>query len=430
MIIRSFLMLLLLFPVAGFSQSSKVTSGVVNYNNQEYALAIENFTTALENKSSLEEKHLFKAWYYCGKSYVAQLSEDLSSGDVDRINEHYDNILKAYDCYKNAYTVTGSDSDKRKVDSEVKLLIFSMLQLGIAEMNANNHEKAQDYFNNCKDADERVDYKDSYTIYDLSGQNYLYMRDSTKSLNDLNKAIELYESGKPARPDFLIGYTYYRVGFIHYLRGEKAEKILEPVQAGIEMMESENQRRLKLISESSDENEKSILREQEATYEEVLLNLQTLELDVYLNYAGMYDEALTKFKKAVDNNPENETILLAYGNLLEQKDPDGGYEIYKRVLNINPDNSTALYNAGANRVNKGYEYARLSNEEQDFKRIQEYEAKMKEYMKEALPYFERNHELNPNDRGTLDALVQITITLEMNEEYQKYKGKLRSLNGY
>lgn len=430
MMIRSLLIVLLLLPFAGFSQPSKVSSGIISFNNQDYDDAIAKFNEALDNRASLKDKELFKAWYYCGKSYVAQFSEDLNSKDQNRIKAHYDNILKAYSCYKNAYSVAGSDADNQKVNSEVKILIFSMLQMGITEMNQSNHEKAKAYFDNCKDADERVDYADNYTIYDLSGQNYLYIGDTTKSLNDLNKAIDLYASNKPDQPDFLMGYTYYRAGLIHYLRGEEADKILEKIQAGIRLMESENERRLKLISGATDDSEKAKLETLEVTYKQVLQDLKTLELEVYLRYPEKYEEALDKFKKAVDDNPKSESILLAYGNLLEQKDPDGGYEIYKRVLEINPDNTTALFNAGANRVNKGYEYARLSNEEQDYKRSKEYEEKMKAYLKEALPYFERNYAINPNDRGTIDALIQITITLEMNEDYKKYKAKQRELNGY
>lgn len=102
---------------------------------------------------------------------------------------------------------------------------------------------------------------------------------------------------------------------------------------------------------------------------------------------------------------------------------DAGFDVYKKVLTLNPNNTYALFNAGANRVNKGVQEAKLSNQETDYTRSLEHEAKMKAYYKEALPFMEKHHQLKPTDRETLRTLKQITITLDMTDDYLMYKEK-------
>ena len=295
-----------------------------------------------------------------------------------------------------------------------------MLQLGLIEFNNGNAIKAKEYFLSCKKINQIDNQPSAYMIYDFSGQVELSLKDSTAALDNFKIAIAKYKSDLPDSPDFAMGYSFYRTAIVHYFRGN-IDPALNALKNGLQLLEEENKRRIALISENP--QNRSQLESAAQNYMEVKSNLETFELDIYLNYPDKYEEALQKFEKAVKENPKDENVLLAYATLVEKSDLDAGFDVYKKVLTLNPNNTYALFNAGANRVNKGVEEAKLSNEETDYTRSLEHEAKMKAYYKEALPFMEKHHQLKPTDRETLRTLKQITITLDMTDDYLIYKEK-------
>lgn len=420
MLTRFSLFLLFILPYFAMSQSSAVTTGIVQFQSGNYEEALTKFNQALQDPSSLKDKAHFNAWYYKGKALIQEYGIAINSGDPAQVEKKYDYVLIAGTSFLKAYELAENNSLKSQVKSEFATVVPMLLQLGLIEFNNGNTLKAKEYFSSCKEINQLERQPNDYMIYDFSGQVALSLKDSTAALDDFKIAIYKYKTNPPARPDFMIGYSFYRTAVVHYLRDD-IDPALTSLQNGLKLLKDENDRRLTLISENSEN--RSQLEGAEQEYLEIKSYLETFELDLYLNYPDKFDEALQKFEQAVKENPKNETTLLAYATLLEKKDPDAGFDMYKKVLEINPNNSSALFNAGANRINKGVEEARLSNEETDYTRSMEHEAKMKAYYKEALPFMEKHHALSPKDRETLRVLKQITIQLEMMEDYQKYKEK-------
>lgn len=426
---RILFVVLLISPVA-FSQSSKVTSGIVAYDQGDYASALEKINTALKNPQDLKDKQLYKAWLYKGKSLSALYSEAVRTNDADLLMEHLNNLIAAYDCYQNAYKAANEASETREIDQEIVNLVPSMLQMGLFEMNNDNFEDAKKYFDNCMTVDAKFPFDDNYLFYGLSGQNGLNLGDSTRALVDFTAAINVYQKNKPATPDFMIGYTYYRSAIIHYYHQGDVDNALDVLDQGIAVLDAENKRRLELIKTSTNAKNKEDLERSGATYEEAIADLKGFQLDLLLNSPDKYTEALAKFKKETEADPTNATVMIAYGNLLEKTDLDAGYEVYLKALTIDPNNATALYNAGANRVNKGVYYANLSNEEIDFTRSNELRKKTDEAFKMALPHFQKYHKLKPDDLMALGALLQITAQLELTAEYDEYLAKRKVLRGF
>ncbi len=424
------LLLLLLFAPTAFSQSSKVTSAIVAYDQGKYEDALEKLNTALENPQDLKEKQVYKAWLYKGKALSALYAEAVRSNDSEMLIAHLNNLSKAYDCYKNAYQATTNAIELKEIDQEVVNLVPAMLQMGLFEMENGNYEEAKTYFDHCMEVDAKLKFDDNYLFYGLSGQNMLNLGDSTKALNDFTTSINAYQENPPTYPDFMIGYTYYRSAIIYRYHAEDFDKALEVLNQGMQALEAENNRRLELIKTSTNAHKKEELEHSGTTYEGAIADLKGFELDILLNSPDKYAAAIAKFKKETEADPTNETVMLAYGNLLEQNDLDAGYDIYVKVLSINPNNTTALFNAGANRVNKGVYFANLSNEETDFTRANEWRKKTDEEFTKALPHFEKFLALQPEDLTALDALLQITIQLEMTDAYNSYKSKRTKLRGY
>jgi tetratricopeptide (TPR) repeat protein len=158
-------------------------------------------------------------------------------------------------------------------------------------------------------------------------------------------------------------------------------------------------------------------------------SLKILELNYYLQN-GDFQNGIPAFEKAVKDNPTNEDIAIAYANMLEKKgDNDAALKVYQNVLSFSPNSFNANYNLGAMYVNKAAELSKKSNEEKDEKKIMAYQAQIKEQFNLSLPYMEKSHELAPEDLSVIQALIQITTYLEMNEASMKYitlKKKLAS----
>jgi tetratricopeptide (TPR) repeat protein len=158
-------------------------------------------------------------------------------------------------------------------------------------------------------------------------------------------------------------------------------------------------------------------------------SLKILELNYYLQN-GDFQNGIPAFEKAVKDNPTNEDIAIAYANMLEKKgDNDAALKVYQNVLSFSPNSFNANYNLGAMYVNKAAELSKKSNEEKDEKKIIAYQAQIKEQFNLSLPYMEKSHEVAPNDLSVIQALIQITTYLELNEASMKYitlKKKLAS----
>lgn len=412
------------------AQSSKVSAGVNDYEKGRYSEAIVNFYEALERPSQLKELDLHKAWLYRGKALVDQYQAAINAGDKEKVRLYFDNLLLAYDCFQNAFKATNSKQATAATLDEMKLLVPKMFNLGTIHMSSKNHADAQKHFNNCKEASKSMNLEDDYLYFDVSGQNLLALKDSSQALLDFTTAIAKYTSNPSTIPDALIGYSFYRSSIIHRYEKEDLESALAVIDQGIALMETENNRRAKLLLKATDEMIVNRLKQSESMFAQTIADLKGFQLDILLNSPERYVEALERFKNETAANPKDETIKIAYGNLLEQSDPDAGYEVYADVLKINPNNLTALFNAGANRVNKGVYYANLSNEEIDFTRANEWREKMKECFKIALPHFQKYDELKPDDLMALNALIQVTIQLNMTTEYDKYVERRKILRGF
>lgn len=95
MMSRIILLAIILLPVYSISQSSVVTTGIVQFENGNYEQALEKFNQALQDPSALKESARFNAWYYKGKALVQEYAIAVNSGDAEQITQKYEYILIA-----------------------------------------------------------------------------------------------------------------------------------------------------------------------------------------------------------------------------------------------------------------------------------------------------------------------------------------------
>ena len=154
--------------------------------------------------------------------------------------------------------------------------------------------------------------------------------------------------------------------------------------------------------------------------------IQTL-INIYLNNA-QYDKALVYLDGAISQEPENAQFYDIKGRLLEnQKDLDKALEFYKIAVEKDPFFADAYANIG--RI-----YYNYAVEEQDktslIKDNRAYNKALEEQVRpkfmEALPFYEKAHELKPDEREYMVALRGIYYNLRMGDKYEAMEAKINA----
>src|SRR5690554_5914653 len=145
------------------------------------------------------------------------------------------------------------------------------------------------------------------------------------------------------------------------------------------------------------------------------------------------DEAMSSIKEALETDPDNTAIRLRYGYLKEQSgDLEGALEEYRRTVEIDPDFFEGNYYAGAVFLDNARVIINEVNDLPD----SEWEAKSEEMLKEAdklyeeaIPYFTKAAELQPENTEIMRILHSVHVRLKNEAEAEEYNQKLIKLIG-
>lgn len=439
-----FFMLLFVSGQTVFAQSgdTKITTGVVAYNQQDFEKAITALSVGLENPEGLKEKNRPKGFYYRGMAkinYMRQLGGKLAvAGEGANPEEVFDTeeqafmqnaVLGIYDDFKNARKYDDGKWGK-KIDSQMKNLNAMILQGGVAILNGSfddkmsPEDKATAYKETIKYMDAATEIKpNSHLAYDLRGQAYINLKDTANAYTNFVKAAEVFEANQPTQPDQLIAYVFYRKALIERYANDDLDGSLKSLDDGKRVLKQEHERLLAMKDNLNAQQIESINQQYTSAKED----LSRFELDILLNTPGKLKEAIEKFETATSNEPDNYILHVAFAQLLEKVDLVKAEEVYKVATKIDPNKQIAWFNLGALYVNKGVESYKQANEiSDDFEKAKAMQVQGDEYYKSAFPYLEKSLEVSPCDRETLAALISICINLSAsdeayNESYKKFK---------
>lgn len=367
------------------AQNSKVTSGVIAFDAGRYEEAVEKLTVALENKDQLKEKNIPKAHYYLSQAYLRV------GQDTALIKQYPDALLKSYDHLELAKETDASGKYKKQATLAETMVWPTMFNIGATAYNQKDYESSLAHFERAV----KLSPDDVNTIMMLGYSQYM-MKDTTNALTTWQRTIDAYEKllanatdEEPVEPNKDIAAAYLLVGSFKDLKGD-IRGALEAIQAGRKNFPNDKE-------------------------------LQRTELSLYQKSPELFAEAESKFQKAIEENPDDLIIQLAYAGMLKENGQvDRALALYNGVLAKDPDNLQANIQIGAHHVNVASEKndakMKLSKESE----IDAADKEVSSSLKKAYPYMQKLHKLQPTEPEWINQLVSISLFLGLDKEAEEY----------
>ncbi|MDD4515251.1 tetratricopeptide repeat protein [Massilibacteroides sp.] len=145
-------------------------------------------------------------------------------------------------------------------------------------------------------------------------------------------------------------------------------------------------------------------------------------------YSNRNDKAIEFLNTAIAKEPNNAQLYDVMGRVYEAgvKDYDNAEKYFLKSIELDPENVEFLSNLGRVYYNQGVNKQGEANMINDNKLYQEELAKAKDFFKKALPYFEKAHQLKPENTEYMTALRGIYYNLDMGKEFEDIDAKLNN----
>ena len=129
---------------------------------------------------------------------------------------------------------------------------------------------------------------------------------------------------------------------------------------------------------------------------------------------------------AIAKTPNNAQLFDVKGRVYETglKDFAKAEESFKKALEIDPNYTDALGNLGRVYYNQGVNKQGEANMINDTKKYQEELKVAKDFFTKALPYFEKAHQMKPEESEFMIALRGIYYNLDMGDKLKEIEAKM------
>lgn len=366
------------------AQNSKVQSALnrIKPMYNELDKAKEDIDLAVAHEKTIASA---KAWKVRGQVYY-----EIARTTEEKFKNLSDNPIQvAIDSYKKAMELDVKNQFKEEISNQLKLIGVLQINKGIEFFNSSQYDKAFASFASSLAIDEMTQpgVIDTMIIF-----NAAIAADRGKMFD---QAIEYYKKATVLRYE---GSKVY--GYIASCQREKGDTLafVDALKEGIDAYPEDN----------------SVLMVELINY--------------YLN-KNLSDLALEYLTKAISKDPENQTFYFAQGALYDKlKDFENAKVSYEKAVELKPDYFDAYYNLGALFFNKGADMLKEANNIPANQQAK-YDAAVKESFKElekALPYLEKAHGIDPNEKSTILTLKEIYFKLRNDKE--QYMTKYQEMN--
>ncbi|VXD11777.1 M48 family metallopeptidase [Marinoscillum sp. 108] len=159
--------------------------------------------------------------------------------------------------------------------------------------------------------------------------------------------------------------------------------------------------------------------------------LQKNRINLLINM-GKIDEARGNLEQAIESEPDNANLYFTLAVINDElKEQERAIKAYLKAIEIDPNHFEANFNYGVILINQANETIKESNSlgmsKADQKKARELEPVINQKLKDALPQWEKVHEINSSDRTAMETLAYIYTQLKMKEKANAMNKKLDSL---
>lgn len=363
-----------------YAQNSAVNKASSFIEDGELMKAKEQIDLAVVHEKTLDKP---KTWFTKGEVYEAiAFSEDSSYQEMQ--DEALEEAVAAYNKAKSL-----DEGGNYEGLSSIKIdnMWGNMINKGAEAYNQEDYENALVYFG--KSALMKPEDTTAYYYAGIAAQQGEYY---DKALDNYYKLIDL---------DYHNEDIYSSVVYLERSQNNDNEKALEVIQQAREHFH---------------ENE-ALMKEE--------INL--------LIITEQTDEAKSKLETAIQTEPDNANLYYNLAYISEQTGDDAAaIDNYKKAIDADPQYFDANFNLAVNYYNKAAEILKEANE-MDLRTYQKegkaIEDKAKVEFQKALPYLEKAHEVNPDDRIVMETLQTVYVQLKMNDKAEVINEKITALGG-
>lgn len=409
--------LALLATTSLFAQKSEIKDAQDAIENEDFSSAISYLKTAKKLKSDLNEKWLSRFYLAQGQSHSMRAfsgnSQDMMS-DIDTAVNSYEEVIKlgrdvedaniGISNLKDNLVNSAIDDQKKGENSLAADKLYKSYEMNEQDtmylyyaassaVNARDYDEALTYYKRLMDL-EYTGVRTNYIATDVeSGEEVTF---NSKQERDFSVKSDQYTNPKDDVTESVRGEIAKNISLI-YIQQEKTDEALE----AIEEAKKENPNDIAIIQAEAD-------------------------LHYRLGNLEKYSELM---KKAVKQDPDNSNLHYNIGVSAEQLgDVKTAQKYYKQAIELDPEMENAYINMATTTLSKEREIVEemnsLGTSKADNKKYQKLNEEKKQYYSDALPYLEKAIEINPQNIGAMQTMMNIYYQLGKDEKAEEIKSRI------
>lgn len=414
-----FTLLFICLTLSSFAQRGEVRDAEDAHEDGNYDKAFEYLEQA-KSEGVLQDKEKWQVRYYIAKGYA-------HLGPKKGVGRSFENLKKAAENFEKSMEIEKED----EAVEGLKFVRNALVQNAVSDQQKKNFVSAADQLHK------------SYELGDKKDTIYLYYAASNLVQDKkYDRAVKYYKE-------------LMKIGF----DGARTEYFAVNKETGKEeRFESERFRDLSL---KSGDYEKPSQKRSKSKRPEIAKNIALIYIQ-----QGKKEKALEAINNAKADNPNDPALLQAEADIyyemgdtkkydeimkkivkLKPNDPNLYYnlgvasekngktedakEYYKKAIELNPEFVNAYINLSTAILAEEKEIVKQMNDlgmsDADQKKYEKLKEKKKKYYKDAQPYLEKAIELEPNNVGAIQTLMNIYYQLGESKKAEKFRKKIDSI---
>lgn len=388
---------------ASFAQKKAVkeAQGIAKGDKADFTEARSLIKGALENPETKDDA---QTWYVAGFIEDQQFSAERTKqilGQQPNEPVMYDALIAILPYFKKAYELDQLPNEKGKIKPKYSKDIKSILSAdhvyyfngGAYYFDQKDYKKAYDFFNQYLEISELPMFEGTQTAEKDSTfmTVQFYAAVAATQLGDSPTAIKALERAKDT--DFRQNDIYQYLAY-EYQQAKDTVNFEKVLEEGMAKFPNE---------------------------EYYLMNL----INNYI-YSGRNEKAIEYLNTAIAKDPNNSQLYHVMGMVYETglKDYANAEKYFSKALELNPEAVESLSSLGRVYYNQGVNKQGEANMINDSKKYQEELTVAKDLFKKALPYFEKAHQLKPDESEYKIALRGIYYNLNMGPELEAIEAEM------